>query len=80
MLPPKRIVCLYCTPIIVLYAEALLIGQYIFGLNLTNEELPEQLDGGYQLKQIGFEKFTYPALVLAVKVDTSSVRMVMFIR
>lgn len=40
MIPNQRRSMLRCSPYIVFYAECLLIAQYIFGMNLTEKELP----------------------------------------
>lgn len=58
------------SPFLVLYAEFLLIAQYVYGMNLTDEELPQTIQG-LNLKQIGFEKILYlPVRPLLVKVST----------
>lgn len=51
-----------------LYAIALLIGQYIFSLDLTDEELPQKI-GDASLSQIGFKKYydlSYQPLAIKV--------------
>lgn len=35
---------LRCSPFIVIYAEFLLLAQYLYGMNLTEEELPSTID------------------------------------
>lgn len=40
MIPNQRKAMMRSSPFIVLYAEALLIAQYIYGMDLNNEELP----------------------------------------
>ncbi|CAL1285853.1 unnamed protein product [Larinioides sclopetarius] len=64
MSPNSRYVCLRSSPALVFYAEALLLLQYIYGLNLTEEELPSQNVG-----QIGLVKYgdlTYQPLTIKV--------------
>lgn len=43
------------SPFLVFYAELLLIAQYIYGMDLTDKELPQEVQG-INLKQIGIEK------------------------
>ncbi|VDO79946.1 unnamed protein product [Soboliphyme baturini] len=58
----------FLSPFIVFYAEALLILQFIYGLNLTAAELPDDLPG-FPLQQIGLIKPVGPAWVpLFIKV------------
>ncbi|GBO03666.1 hypothetical protein AVEN_80865-1 [Araneus ventricosus] len=64
MSPNSRYVCLRSSPALVFYAEALLLLQYIYGLNLTEEELPSKNVG-----QIGLVKYgdlTYQPLTIKV--------------
>lgn len=69
MLPNQRRAMLRSSPFLVLYAEFLLIAQYVYGMNLTDEELPQTIQG-LNLKQIGFEKYLYlPVKPLLVKVS-----------
>lgn len=57
------------SPFLVLYAEFLLIAQYVYGMNLTDAELPQTVQG-LNLKQIGFEKYLHlPVKPLLVKVS-----------
>jgi hypothetical protein len=44
MIPNQRRSMLRCSPYIVLYAEFLLLSQYIYGMDLTDEELPKVSD------------------------------------
>lgn len=56
------------SPFLVVYAIFLLLAQYIYGMNLTEEELPQTIQG-LNLKQIGFEKITHlPVKPLLIKV------------
>ncbi|GIY02294.1 piezo-type mechanosensitive ion channel component [Caerostris darwini] len=62
MSPNSRYMCLRSSPALVFYAEALLVLQYIFGLNLTEDELPSKDVG-----QIGLVKYgdlTYQPLAI----------------
>ena len=45
------------SPYVVLYAELLLLAQYIYGFNLTAKELPDEVNG-VNLKQIGLGHMT----------------------
>lgn len=38
---------LRCCPFIVIYAEFLLLAQYIYGMDLTEDELPSKTDVNY---------------------------------
>ncbi|XP_048509324.1 piezo-type mechanosensitive ion channel component isoform X2 [Athalia rosae] len=55
MVPNKRSWMMKCSPFIVIYATLLLIGQFIFNLNLTKDELPDTIYG-IEFSQIGFTK------------------------
>ncbi|GFX66771.1 piezo-type mechanosensitive ion channel component 1 [Trichonephila clavipes] len=52
MCPNSRYVCLRSSPALVFYAECLLLLQYIFGLNLNEDELPSK-----NVAQIGLVKY-----------------------
>ena len=67
MVPQSRRACLLCSPIIMFYGEALLIIQYVYGQNLTKDELPETV-GTYRLEEIGLIRYQYPCLPLAIQV------------
>lgn len=68
-MPQKEARCLRFSPVVVIYAECLLILQYIYGFDLTNDELPDSLPGsGYRLDEIGLVKYQYPIIPLAIKV------------
>lgn len=70
MMPSSRKACLKSSPALVVYAEALLVIQYIYGLSLTDNELPQEVVG-VNLKQIGFVKYPHlPVLPLTVKVQS----------
>lgn len=48
------------SPFLVVYAEFLLLATYLFGMNLTDEELPANVDvNGINLPQIGFIKYLH---------------------
>ncbi|XP_054282904.1 piezo-type mechanosensitive ion channel component isoform X3 [Macrosteles quadrilineatus] len=67
MLPNQRKTMLRTSPFLVLYAEFLLVAQYLYGMNLTDDELPTKIQG-LNLKQIGFEKYLHlPVKPLLVK-------------
>ncbi|XP_017047863.2 piezo-type mechanosensitive ion channel component isoform X2 [Drosophila ficusphila] len=55
MIPNQRKAMMRSSPFIVLYAEALLVAQYIYGMDLNNNELPTKT-AGINLQQIGFER------------------------
>lgn len=57
------------SPFVVIYAEFLLITQYLYCMNLTDEELPSHVDTkGINLAQIGFIRYTtYPCVPLLLK-------------
>uniref|UniRef100_A0A914W7L3 Piezo-type mechanosensitive ion channel component n=1 Tax=Plectus sambesii TaxID=2011161 RepID=A0A914W7L3_9BILA len=62
MYPDSRKFCLRISPFIVIYAEILLMLQFIWGLSLTQEELPDE--NPPFLRQLGLEKpREYPAFV-----------------
>ncbi|XP_064641354.1 piezo-type mechanosensitive ion channel component 2-like isoform X4 [Lineus longissimus] len=67
MIPKPNRVVLNLSPIILAYAEILIIIQYIYGLNLTSAELPEKIDN-FDLAAIGLIKYEYPCGALAVQV------------
>nr|XP_031827665.1 piezo-type mechanosensitive ion channel component isoform X1 [Nomia melanderi] len=55
MVPNKRASMMKCSPFIVFYATLLLLCQYIYGMDLTEEELPT-LVNGFKVSEIGFSK------------------------
>ena len=74
IMPKKESRCLRFSPVVVVYAECLLILQYIYGFDLTNEELPDSLPGsGYRLDEIGLVKYSYPVFPLGIKVPVPAV-------
>lgn len=57
------------SPLVVIYAELLLIAQYLYCMNLTEDELPTTVKSKhYNLAQIGFVRYrTYPCFPLLLK-------------
>lgn len=60
--PDSRKWCLKTSPLFVVYSVALLCLEFVYGLQLTNLELPEN-------KEIGLIRYHIPFGVLAVKVS-----------
>ncbi|CAM1300366.1 Uncharacterised protein PB.3432, partial [Pycnogonum litorale] len=68
MVPNSRKACLYGSPFLVMYAITLLIIQFIYGLDLTDAELPQKIES-VNLGQIGLVKYRHlPVLPLAIKI------------
>ncbi|KAK8725948.1 hypothetical protein OTU49_010567 [Cherax quadricarinatus] len=68
MIPNQRAAMLRCSPFLVVYAELLLVLQYIYCMDLTDDELPSQVEA-VNLGQIGLVKYPYlPCKPLLVKV------------
>ncbi|XP_053400970.1 piezo-type mechanosensitive ion channel component 2-like isoform X3 [Mercenaria mercenaria] len=67
MLPNSRRVCYILSPIILFYGIGLLTIQYVYGMNLTDTELPKE-KSGVNLEEIGLKKFKYPCLQLALQI------------
>lgn len=44
-----------CSPFIVFYSTFLLLGQYVYSMDLTEEELPTTING-IKISEIGFSK------------------------
>ncbi|XP_076479043.1 piezo type mechanosensitive ion channel component isoform X11 [Bombus vancouverensis nearcticus] len=55
MVPNKRASMMKCSPFIVTYAMLLLLVQYIYSMDLTEEELPTKING-ISVSEIGFSK------------------------
>ncbi|XP_076765205.1 piezo type mechanosensitive ion channel component isoform X3 [Xylocopa sonorina] len=55
MVPNKRASMMKCSPFIVFYAMLLLLVQYAFSMDLTEEELPTEING-IKISEIGFSK------------------------
>ncbi|ALC38217.1 Piezo [Drosophila busckii] len=57
MIPNQRKAMMRSSPFIVIYAELLLVAQYIYGMDLNNDELPTKVStAGINLQQIGFDR------------------------
>ncbi|XP_049282318.1 piezo-type mechanosensitive ion channel component isoform X5 [Anopheles funestus] len=69
ILPNHRRNMLNSSPFLVIYAELLLLAQFLYGMNLTEAELPTVVEGsGINLEQVGFVRRTeYPCVPLLVK-------------
>lgn len=55
MVPNKRASMMKCSPFIVFYAMFLLLVQYVYSMDLTEEELPTEING-INMSEIGFSK------------------------
>ncbi|XP_025268649.1 piezo-type mechanosensitive ion channel component isoform X2 [Camponotus floridanus] len=55
MVPDKRASMMKCSPFIVFYATLLLLGQYVYSMDLNDEELPRVVSG-VKISEIGFSK------------------------
>ncbi len=55
------------SPYLVVYAQCLLIIQYIYGMNVTDSELPVKR-GKLDYSELGLKKFNYPCLHLGAQV------------
>ncbi|XP_050458271.1 piezo-type mechanosensitive ion channel component isoform X5 [Cataglyphis hispanica] len=55
MVPDKRASMMKCSPFIVFYATLLLLGQYVYSMDLNDEELPRNVSG-IEISEIGFSK------------------------
>lgn len=52
-----------------IYAEVLLLIQFIYGLELNDDELPmKSASGELDYEELGFKKWRYPCLHLAIQV------------
>ncbi|XP_014677335.1 PREDICTED: piezo-type mechanosensitive ion channel component 1-like [Priapulus caudatus] len=67
VIPNSRGVCLLMSPAIVVYAEALLLVQFVFGMDLTMDELGLGGRLMVEMREIGLTKYEYPCLPLAIK-------------
>ena len=64
------------SPGLVLYAELLLLTQYVYGLQLYDSELPiEDSSGTFDYSELGLKKWHYPCLHLGAQVISSSLCM-----
>lgn len=55
MVPNKRASMMKCSPFIVFYATLLLLGQYVYSMDLNDQELPREVNG-INISEIGFIK------------------------
>ncbi|XP_058452791.1 piezo-type mechanosensitive ion channel component isoform X2 [Malaya genurostris] len=69
IMPNQRRNMLNSSPFLVIYAELLLLAQYLYGMKLTDDELPSTVNiTGINLAQIGLIKYRdYPCLPLMIK-------------
>ncbi|XP_038069758.1 piezo-type mechanosensitive ion channel component 1-like isoform X2 [Patiria miniata] len=60
---------LYSSPLLVFYCQGLLLIQFVYGLNLTDDELPSKIGtkNGVNLTEIGLMKFQDPCFPLALQ-------------
>lgn len=66
MCPNSRYACLRSSPALVFYAEALLLLQYIFGLDLKDNELPTFSENVAQIGLIKYGDLSYQPLAIKV--------------
>ena len=70
--PFARWFCMVSSPGLVIYAELLLLVQYVYGLELTDEELPLQdPTGTFDYSELGLKKWQFPCLHLGAQVSSS---------
>lgn len=69
IIPNQRKNMLLSSPFLVVYSEFMLLATYLYGMDLTDEELPQIIDvNGISLSQIGFIKYLhYPIGPIMVK-------------
>ncbi|CAI9737891.1 Hypothetical predicted protein [Octopus vulgaris] len=67
MVPKSRRACLVVSPVIVIYAEVLLTIQFIYGLDLNDQELPTNIKG-VKMAEVGFIKPHTPCGNLALQI------------
>ncbi|KAL9975258.1 hypothetical protein ACROYT_G012400 [Oculina patagonica] len=66
--PFARWFCMVSSPGLVIYAELLLLVQYIYGLQLTDDELPLQdPTGTFDYSELGLKKWQFPCLHLGAQ-------------
>ena len=64
------------SPGLVIYAELLLLVQYVYGLQLTDDELPLQdPTGTFDYSELGLKKWQFPCLHLGAQVRNAISRM-----
>ncbi|KAF7259523.1 hypothetical protein EG68_03142 [Paragonimus skrjabini miyazakii] len=67
--PNSRSACLYASPLIVLYAIVLILIQYVYCMNLTGEELPQEVTpNGLQFSELGMQKWPNPVGALGLQI------------
>lgn len=69
IIPNQRANMLRSSPFLVIYAEILLLINYVYGMDLTDDELPSKIETrGISLKQLGIIKYQeYPCAPLLLK-------------
>lgn len=68
--PFARWFCMVSSPGLVIYAELLLLVQYVYGLQLTDDELPLQdPTGTFDYSELGLKKWQFPCLHLGAQVQ-----------
>lgn len=68
--PFARWFCMVSSPGLVIYAELLLLVQYVYGLQLTDDELPLQdPTGTFDYAELGLKKWQFPCLHLGAQVS-----------
>ncbi|OQV21463.1 Piezo-type mechanosensitive ion channel component 1 [Hypsibius exemplaris] len=67
LIPSSRSFCLKLSPLYTLYAEVLLIAQFIFSLNIQQEFDAMEANTYIDFKQIGFQRSVNPVFNLAVQ-------------
>lgn len=68
--PFARWFCMVSSPGLVIYAELLLLIQYVYGLQLTDDELPLQdPTGTFDYSELGLKKWQFPCLHLGAQVQ-----------
>lgn len=66
--PFARWFCMVSSPGLVVYAELLLLVQYVYGLQLTDDELPLQdPTGTFDYSELGLKKWQFPFLHLGAQ-------------
>lgn len=55
------------SPYLVIYADLLLIIQYLYGMNLKDSELPVS-DGSFNFSELGMIRWKYPVINLGAQV------------
>ena len=66
--PRKHHTVLFLSPAILTYAIAMMCMQYVYSLQLKDEELPTELAGGFHLAEYGLKKSEHPVYNLLIQV------------